>query len=87
MGFRNLKGRNIRVNAISPGVIETPGYGAVGMSAADLEGYFGFTAKGTALERNGTPDDVASVVAFLASDESRFMTGTEVFVDGGFAQI
>ena len=41
----------------------------------------------TPLERNGTSDDVASVVMFLASDESRFMTGSEVFVDGGFAQI
>ena len=83
----DLKGRGIRVNAISPGVIETPGYGTVGMSAADLAGYFDFTKRMTPLERNGTADDVASVVMFLASDESRFMTGSEVFVDGGFAQI
>ncbi len=83
----DLKGRDIRVNAISPGVIETPGYGTVGMSAADLKGYFDFTKTMTPLERNGTAEDVASVVTFLASDESRFMTGSEVFVDGGFAQI
>ena len=83
----DLKGRDIRVNAISPGVIETPGYGTVGMSAAELEGYFAFTKTMTPLERNGTADDVASVVTFLASDDSRFMTGSEVFVDGGFAQI
>ena len=78
------EGRNIRVNAISPGVIETPGYGTVGISAADLQRYFGVTKTMTPFERNGTPNDVAMS---RASDENRVLTGSDVSVDGSFAQI
>ena len=83
----DLEGRNIRVNTITRGVIETPGDGTVGMSAANLEGYFGVIKTLTPLQRNGTPDDVASVATSLASDESRVLTGSEVSVDDSFAQI
>lgn len=83
----DLKGRNIRVNAVSPGVIETPGYDKYGASKQEVSGFFGYAATLSPLDRIGTDDEAAKVVAFLASDESSFMNGSEVFVDGGVAQI
>ncbi|WP_026202109.1 SDR family NAD(P)-dependent oxidoreductase [Bradyrhizobium sp. WSM2793] len=83
----DLKGRNIRVNAVSPGVIETPGHDKYGASKQEVSGFFGFAATLSPLERIGRDDEVAKVVAFLASDESSFMNGSEVFIDGGVAQI
>ena len=83
----DLKGQNIRVNAVSPGVIETPGHDKYGASKQEVSGFFGFAATLSPLDRIGTDDEVAKVVAFLASDESSFMNGSEVFVDGGVAQI
>lgn len=83
----DLKGRNIRVNAVSPGVIETPGYEKSGATEQEISGLFGFAASLSPLDRIGRDDEVAKVVAFLASDESSFMNGSEVFIDGGVAQI
>jgi NAD(P)-dependent dehydrogenase (short-subunit alcohol dehydrogenase family) len=83
----DLKGRNIRVNAVSPGVIETPGYDKYGATKQEVSGFFGFAATLSPLERIGRDNEVAKVVAFLASDESSFMNGSEVFIDGGVAQI
>lgn len=83
----DLKGRGIRVNAVSPGVIPTPGYGTIGLSPAELDAFFAQCAEQTPLGRNGTAEEVAKVVTFLASDESSFVTANEVFVDGGIAQI
>jgi NAD(P)-dependent dehydrogenase (short-subunit alcohol dehydrogenase family) len=83
----DLKGRNIRVNAVSPGVIETPGHDKYGASKQEVSGFFGFAATLSPLERIGRDEEVAKVVAFLASDESSFMNGSEVFIDGGVAQI
>jgi NAD(P)-dependent dehydrogenase (short-subunit alcohol dehydrogenase family) len=83
----DLKQRNIRVNAISPGPIETPGLS--GLSAGGERGeqlMGGFLAR-TPLGRLGTADEIATAVVFLASDDSSFVTGTELFVDGGYAQI
>jgi NAD(P)-dependent dehydrogenase (short-subunit alcohol dehydrogenase family) len=82
----DLKGRNISVNAVSPGVIETPGHGKYGASKQEVSGFFDFAATLSPLERIGRDDEVAKVVAFLASDESSFMNGSEVFIDGGVAQ-
>jgi NAD(P)-dependent dehydrogenase (short-subunit alcohol dehydrogenase family) len=82
----DLKGRNIRVNAVSPGVIETPGWTESGLKE-QASGFFDFAASITPLARIGREDEVAKVVAFLASDESSFMNGSEVFVDGGIAQV
>ena len=82
----DLKGRNIRVNAVSPGVIETPGWTESGLKE-QASGFFDFAASMTPLARIGREDEVAKVVAFLASDESSFMNGSEVFVDGGIAQV
>jgi NAD(P)-dependent dehydrogenase (short-subunit alcohol dehydrogenase family) len=83
----DLKGKNIRVNAVSPGVILTPAWTESGLPKEQVEGFFGFAASITPLARTGRDEEVAKVVAFLASDESSFMNGSEVFVDGGIAQI
>ena len=83
----DLNGRNIGVNAVSPGVIDTPGYRLIGLDETELAAYFAQTANTAPIGRNGVPSDVAKVVSFLASDDSRFITGSEIFVDGGIAQI
>ena len=83
----DLKGTGIRINVLSPGGTETPGlldlFGASGQSEALLAGL----AAQTPLGRIGRPEETAAVALFLASDESSFMTGSEVFVDGGMAQV
>jgi NAD(P)-dependent dehydrogenase (short-subunit alcohol dehydrogenase family) len=56
-------------------------------TVTQLAGFFGRTADTAPIGRNGVPSDVAKVVSFLASDDSRFITGSEIFVDGGIAQI
>jgi NAD(P)-dependent dehydrogenase (short-subunit alcohol dehydrogenase family) len=83
----DLKGRNIRVNAVSPGVIDTPAWSESGLPKEQVHGFFDFAASVTPLGRTGRDEEVAKVVAFLASDDSSFMSGSEVFVDGGIAQV
>jgi NAD(P)-dependent dehydrogenase (short-subunit alcohol dehydrogenase family) len=83
----DLKGQNIRVNALSPGVIDTPAWSESGLPKEQIDGFFDFAASVTPLGRTGRDDEVAKVVAFLASDESSFINGSEVFVDGGIAQV
>jgi NAD(P)-dependent dehydrogenase (short-subunit alcohol dehydrogenase family) len=83
----DLKNRHIRVNAVSPGSINTPGLAELlGSSPA---GQQRLSAIGTAvpLGRLGTPDEIAKAVVFLASDDSSYVAGAELFVDGGFAQV
>ena len=83
-----LKGRNVRVNVVSPGTIVTPGYKTqMGLSDEQIEGIAAQTAATTPLGRTGTPDEVAKVVVFLASDDSSYVTGVELFVDGGAGQV
>jgi NAD(P)-dependent dehydrogenase (short-subunit alcohol dehydrogenase family) len=84
----DLKDRKIRVNAVSPGTIITPGYKSeLGMTDEAIAQFGDQVAATTPLGRTGTADEVANAVLFLASDESSFITGIELFVDGGAAQI
>jgi len=82
----DLKSRRIRVNAISPGFIPTGGYAQLGFNEEQIQ-QLKQSAPGVPLERGGTPDEVARAVAFLASDDSSYITGIELFIDGGVAQI
>ena len=81
----DLKGRGIRINVVSPGTVITPGYSALG--DAQIDQIKKGVAATTPLGRVGTPDEIASAVVFLASDESSYMTGADLFVDGGAAQV
>jgi NAD(P)-dependent dehydrogenase (short-subunit alcohol dehydrogenase family) len=75
------------VNAISPGSIDTPGLSGLLDSAKAGEERRKMVAAVTPLGRFGTPDEIAKAVVFLASDDSSYITGIELFVDGGFAQV
>jgi NAD(P)-dependent dehydrogenase (short-subunit alcohol dehydrogenase family) len=83
----DLRDRRIQVNAISPGNIETAIGRRAGMSPKENEEYFNKMALGTPLGRNGQADDIASAALYLASDDSAFVTGNELVVDGGWAQV
>ena len=83
----DLKQRRIRVNAVSPGSIDTPGLRELLASAAVGEERVKMIANSVPLGRFGTPDEIAKAVVFLASDDASYITGTELFVDGGFAQV
>jgi NAD(P)-dependent dehydrogenase (short-subunit alcohol dehydrogenase family) len=83
----DLKDRHIRVNAVSPGAIETPGLNDLLASAEAGEQRLKMISNTVPLGRLGTPDEIAKAVVFLASDDSSYITGTELFVDGGFAQV
>lgn len=83
----DLKDSGIRVNVLSPGATATPGLLESLVSGDQLEAMLGALKLQTPLGRIADPDETAAVALFLASDESSFMTGTEVFVDGGLAQI
>ncbi|KPC50423.1 SDR family NAD(P)-dependent oxidoreductase [Amantichitinum ursilacus] len=82
----DLKGRQIRVNAISPGPVRTPGLAGL-VPAEQTEGLFGYLAGQVPLGRLGEPAEIAKAVLFLASSDSSFVNGIELFVDGGSAQI
>ena len=83
----DLKARKIRVNAVSPGPIDTPGFNGLAQSEEEIEQFKKNLITSVPMGRMGSPDEVAKVVSFLASDESSFVTGIEIFVDGGMAQI
>ena len=83
----DLKDRRIRVNAVSPGTIDTPGLSDLLASSAAGEQRKKMISGSVPLGRFGTPDEIAKAVMFLASDDSSYVTGTELFVDGGFAQV
>lgn len=82
----DLKGRGIRINVISPGVVPTEAYPSFG-DAAQVDAFVAGMVGGIPLGRPGTPDEVAKAVVFLACDDSSYVHGTELFVDGGMAQI
>lgn len=83
----DLKDRRIRVNAVSPGPIETPGLSDLMASSEAVEQFFSTIVDSVPLGRPGTPDEIAKAVAFLASDDASYITGIELFVDGGMAQV
>ncbi|HKC81848.1 MAG TPA: SDR family oxidoreductase [Gemmatimonadaceae bacterium] len=79
----DLKARRIRVNALSPGFTDT----APWHSIEGAEERMKIISSSVPLGRFGTPDEIAKAVVFLASDDASYITGTELFVDGGFAQV
>lgn len=84
----DLQGRGIRVNVLSPGPTRTPGLvGLAGADAAQQQGLLDHMAKQVPLGRVGEPEEIAKAALFLASDHASFITGSELFVDGGAAQI
>jgi NAD(P)-dependent dehydrogenase (short-subunit alcohol dehydrogenase family) len=83
----DLKDRKIRVNAISPGPIDTPIFSSITQNEEQSELFKKNIVNAVPMKRMGSPDEVAKAVSFLASDESSYVTGIELFVDGGLAQI
>jgi NAD(P)-dependent dehydrogenase (short-subunit alcohol dehydrogenase family) len=83
----DLKARHIRVNAISPGPIDTEGLRELLGSAQAGQDRLNSISAAVPLGRMGHPDEIAKAVVFLASDDSSYVTGIELFVDGGFAQV
>ena len=75
------------MNAVSPGSIDTPGLNNLLASAEGGEQRRKMISNIVPLGRFGTPNEIAKAVVFLASDDSSYITGTELFVDGGFAQV
>jgi len=83
----DLKARRIRVNAVSPGSTDTPGLSDLLASGEAGQERLKMISNTVPLGRLGRPDEIAKAVVFLASDDSSYITGTELFVDGGFAQV
>src|SRR6478735_9175526 len=82
-----LKDRKIRVNSMSPGPIETPALENAGLTAEQVKQAAAQFASEVPLGRRGKPEEVAATVVFLASDESSYITGVDLPVDGGMAQV
>jgi NAD(P)-dependent dehydrogenase (short-subunit alcohol dehydrogenase family) len=75
------------VNAVSPGSTDTPGLSNLFASGEAGQQRLTMISHTVPLGRLGRPDEIAKAVVFLASDDSSYITGTELFVDGGFAQV
>ena len=82
-----LRSRGIRVNAVSPGPIDTPLHNGLGADDPQMRQRVMAMVEQIPVGRIGRPDDVASAVTFLASDQATFITGVELSVDGGLTQI
>jgi NAD(P)-dependent dehydrogenase (short-subunit alcohol dehydrogenase family) len=82
-----LRRRKVRVNAISPGPIDTPIFDKAGLTREQIDQFKAGLVAAVPMGRMGRPDEVANAAVFLASDDSSYITGTELFVDGGFAQV
>ena len=83
----DLKDRKIRVNAVSPGPIDTPAVRGLTQTEEQHQQFVDNMTAGVPLGRIGDPDEIAKAVVFLASDDSSYVAGVELFVDGGMAQI
>jgi len=82
-----LKGRGIRVNAISPGPIETPIFGKMGLTDTQAKEFGANILQMVPMGRMGTSEEIAKAALFLASDDSSYITGIDLSVDGGMAQV
>jgi NAD(P)-dependent dehydrogenase (short-subunit alcohol dehydrogenase family) len=83
----DLKGRKIRVNSLSPGPIETPIFGKMGLSEEQANGWKQALPGMVPLGRMGSDEEIARTVLFLASDDSSYITGIDLVVDGGMSQV
>ena len=82
-----LVGRGIRVNTVAPGPIVTPIFGKTGLPKEAIDEFSRDVLTRVPMKRFGQPEEVASVVAFLASQDASYITGVEINVDGGYGQI
>lgn len=78
-----LAPRKIRVNSVNPGPVATPIFGKTGMPEAQSNDFAAAMQNRIPLKRFGQPEDIANLVAFLASDDASFITGSEYNIDGG----
>jgi len=83
----DLKDRKIRVNTLSPGPIETPIFGKMGLSEQQAQEFGAHMVQSVPMGRIGAPEEIAAAALFLASNESSFISGIELTVDGGMAQV
>jgi len=83
----DLKHHKIRVNVLSPGPIETPIFNRAGLTREQADKFRAAAVAAAPLGRIGTADEVAKAAVFLASDDSSYVAGIELFVDGGVAQV
>ena len=79
--------KGIRVNTLSPGLIETPIYGKLGMSEEAVSAWAGQLLASVPAARFGQADEVAKAALFMASDDSTYMLGENIILDGGLANI
>jgi len=82
-----LAPRGIRVNVVSPGLIETPFWDKVGLSSHDVDAFGEQVVAQTPLGRAGRPEEIATTVAFLASDDASYFTGADLVADGGLIHV
>ncbi len=83
----DLKGKGIRVNVVSPGPIDTPGMRGLNPDEAQTQAFIDGMTQQVPLGRIGQSEDIANAALFLATEESSFVNGIELFVDGGTAQV
>jgi NAD(P)-dependent dehydrogenase (short-subunit alcohol dehydrogenase family) len=82
-----LIGRGVRVNAVSPGPVNTPIYGKLGLPAEQVNAMAGHIQSQIPLGRFGDPVEIAKAIVFFASDESTFTVGSELVIDGGMSNL
>ena len=82
-----VKSRGIRVNVVSPGPIQTPIFGRMGLTEQQSQEFGSSIVESVPLGRVGQPEEIANTVVFLASDDSSYIVGSEIVVDGGMSQI
>lgn len=82
-----LASRGIRVNVVSPGFVDSPLWGKVGLKQGDIDAFGAQVVQQTPLGRPGIPEEIAATATFLASDDSSFFTGADLVADGGLIQV